>query len=94
MREYSKMRHEMSEIHTPIDLYIAIRGHCREFFPHTSEEFEHRASAGQSLGHILESLGIKSQLIMGMAVNGRLRKKDYTPADGDRILLLSPPTGG
>ena len=86
------MRSEMNE--TPIALHIAIHGHCREFFPQTPEEFEYRAPAGQNLRNIMETLGIKPQLIMGMVVNGKLQKKDYLPMDGDRIVLLSPPTGG
>jgi molybdopterin converting factor small subunit len=84
----------MNETKTPIALHIAIHGHCREFFPQAPDEFELRAAAGQNLRHILEALGIKPQLIMGMVVNGKLQKKDYLPMDGDRIVLLSPPTGG
>ena len=75
-------------------VHIAIRGHCQEYFPEVAEEFDHPLIAGQDLRQIMEGLGIKPQLIMGVVVNGKLQKKDYRPLAGDRIMLLSPPTGG
>jgi len=77
-----------------ISITIAIKGHCREYFPEVPEFFEHKAESGQTLRQILVELGINPQLIMGTLVNGKMQKKDYQPAEGDKIILLSPPTGG
>ena len=77
-----------------ITVKILIRGHCHEYFPHLPVEFEHSFNAGLTLRQIMEALGIKPQLIMGVSVNGKLQDKSYVPAEGDIILLISPPTGG
>ena len=77
-----------------INLHIMIRGHCHEFFPEIPEEFEHQAEEGISLRQIMTGLAINPMLIMGVIVNGKLAKKDHLPKDGDRIILLSPPSGG
>ena len=77
-----------------ISIEILIRGHCHEYFPHIPESFTHTCLGGNELRQIMEGLGIKPQLIMGVVVNGKLKSKNYIPVQGDRIILLSPPTGG
>jgi len=84
----------MSSLTAQIPISIAIKGHCHEYFPQIPEQFDHEVDEGQSMRQILEGLGIKPQLIMGVLVNGKIQKKEYQPASGDRIILLSPPTGG
>ena len=85
---------EVSDISANISYSIAIKGHCHEFFSQVPELFEHQTPPGQELREVLVNLGIKPELIMGVIVNGKSQKKDYKPVSGDRIILLSPPTGG
>jgi len=84
----------MSCTEEDIGIHVAIRGHCQEFFPDMPEEFKFHTQSEQNLRQIMTAIGIKPQLIMGVLVNGKLQKKDYRPANGDKIILLSPPSGG
>jgi len=77
-----------------ISIEIAIKGHCLEYFPHIAEVFHHTTTPGLTLRQIMNELGINPQLIMGVVVNGKLQKKEYIPENGDRVILLSPPSGG
>ena len=84
----------MSENAVALPLHIIIKGHCLEYFPQIPEEFTWQAKPGQTITMILQDLGIKPQLIMSVVVNGIVTKKNYQPLGGERIILLSPPTGG
>ncbi|MCL2497022.1 MAG: MoaD/ThiS family protein [Symbiobacteriaceae bacterium] len=77
-----------------ITVHMGIRGHCAEYFPELPEEFTHQCGVGLTLRQVMVSLGINPLLIMGVVVNGKLAKKDYLLQEGDKVILLSPPTGG
>ena len=85
---------EMNSADTRIGIHIVLRGHCREFFPQAADEAELRIEPGQNLLRIMTAAGINPQLIMGVLVNGKPQRKEYIPSDGDKIVLISPPTGG
>jgi sulfur carrier protein ThiS len=90
MREGSEMNSDDNHI----GIHIGVHGHCHEFFSRAPGDRELRIKPGQSLQQIMTIAGIKPQLIMGVLVNGKPQNKDYHPSDGDRIVLLSPPSGG
>ena len=77
-----------------IRVILNVIGHASEFFPNRSPrlgvEIPHPMTVRDILGHI----GVRPELVMRVASGGQTYSKDYVPADGEEITLISPPSGG
>jgi sulfur carrier protein ThiS len=58
------------------------------------EQTETSVEAGQSVRQSLTVIGINSDLVAGVFVNGEQQSKDYILQDGDIVKLLAVIGGG
>jgi sulfur carrier protein ThiS len=49
---------------------------------------------GLTIREIVNTLGIKPQLIAFVSTNGNIKRLDYIPGDGEEITLHPPVSGG
>ncbi|MCR4426695.1 MAG: MoaD/ThiS family protein [Firmicutes bacterium] len=73
---------------------VRVRGHAREFFPDQREEYDYEFSEGQTVSDMLAALGIKSELVMRVVVDGAVAPKSHVLRDGEVVTLLTPVSGG
>lgn len=73
---------------------LVIHGHTAEYFPGKKNRHVVDLDSPASVREILERLGVRPELIMGVFVNGHRRSKDYVPSDGAEVVLISPAAGG
>jgi hypothetical protein len=79
----------------PMKVVLKVHGHLREFFPGQAERHEVALTGPLSVAEILrEQLGVDPALVMAVVAGGRRRTRDYVPADGEELVLLSPAAGG
>jgi len=73
---------------------LFVHGHGIEFFPGKESRFEVEVAPKASVNEILDSLGVNRSLVMFVVSKGVRADRDYIPADGEEIMLVSPPSGG
>lgn len=69
-------------------------GHAREYLPGGGEEQLVELPGPKPVRAILTGLGVKTELVMAVFIDGRRASLDDTPGDGSEVLLVSPPAGG
>ncbi len=84
----------MSKQKNDIRITLHVNGHAVEFFPGKSATHHLTLPAPMSIREILEFMGVKSELVMFAFSNGQRRDKEYVPADGEELTLITPPAGG
>ena len=75
-------------------VHLRVAGHIAEYFPGGRREFDLTPPAGGTVAELLDELGVRPGLVMGVTVGGVRRSLSYPPADGETIVVLSPPAGG
>ncbi|NPV71063.1 MAG: hypothetical protein HPY55_10535 [Firmicutes bacterium] len=73
---------------------LLVHGHGREFFPGGKERVEVEVDASASINQILDQIGVNRSLVMYAFSGGTRRDRDYVPADGEEMVVISPPSGG
>jgi hypothetical protein len=73
---------------------LVIHGHTAEFFPEKKTRHVVSLDSPMCIREIIERLGVRPELIMGVFVEGRRMSKDFVPSDGDEVILISPAAGG
>lgn len=77
-----------------VRVVLNVIGHAREFFPGKASRHEISLPAPMKVRDILDYIGVKPELVMHVFSSGAARTKDYVPADGEELTLVSPPSGG
>lgn len=79
----------------PVKVVLRATGTFRERFPPGQEAVTVCLERPQPVRQILaEKLGIDPDGLAAVVVAGRYRSRDYVPADGDEVILISPVGGG
>ncbi len=73
---------------------LLVHGHGREFFPGGKERIDVEVDGALSINEILDHIGVNRSLVMSAFSGGVRRDRDYVPADGEELVLVSPPSGG
>lgn len=73
---------------------VIVHGHAREYFPDKRERFDYAFEDGETVAGMLNTLGIKPELVMRVVVKGRSVGKQHVLADGETLVLLTPVAGG
>lgn len=71
-----------------------VHGHTAEYFPGKRTRHVVSLESPVSVREIIERLGVRPELIMGVFVEGCRMSKDYVPSDGAEVVLISPAAGG
>jgi molybdopterin converting factor small subunit len=79
---------------SPGQVSVKIAGHAREYFPGGRDEFALDLDAAVSVRELLSRLGVSTELVMAVFVDGQLVDKDTTVAPGANVILVTPPSGG
>lgn len=73
---------------------VRLEGHLREFFPKLRDPQTVTFTQSQTVADIIEAVGMAASLPSSVLCNRQRVERDYRPADGDELVLLSPLAGG
>lgn len=73
---------------------VTVHGHAAAYFPGKMGTYEVNFERPVPIRDIISCLGANPDLIMTALVDGVRRDKDYVPADGAVVVLISPASGG
>jgi hypothetical protein len=73
---------------------IQLEGHLREYFPQLREPKPMVLSEPLPVWAILKQAGLAPELPSTVLCGGLRVERDFVPADGDTLILLSPMAGG
>lgn len=73
---------------------LLIHGHGCEFFPGGKSRIEVDVAESASIDDVLDVLGVNRNLVMFVVAEGVRRERDYVPAQGEEVLVVTPPSGG
>ena len=76
-------------------IILRVTGTLRERFPPGQDRITVCLERPLPVKEILaEKLGLNPDGLMAVVAGGRYRSRDYVPADGEEIILISPLGGG
>jgi molybdopterin converting factor small subunit len=77
-----------------VKVTVRVVGHAVEFFPGRKDRYELELDGPTSVAGIIDRLGVGRALVMSAIAGGKRRDLDYVPADGEEVILITPPAGG
>ena len=77
-----------------LHIHLRVAGHCVDYFPDGRREFDLTPPAGSTVETLLVGLGVRPGVVMGVTIDGTRRPVSHPLADGDEVVVLSPPAGG
>ncbi len=77
-------------------VYLRSGGKLREFLKPDVDQYTRKVDvdAGLSIEEILAVLGVAPVMVAFAFADGKVKKLDYVPTDGETITLQSPVAGG
>jgi len=69
-------------------------GILRKYFPDQLLYLEKDLPEGITIDEILQQMGIPSNAVSAVSINGKLVKGTYKPCDGDEVTILPIISGG
>ncbi len=77
-------------------VYLRSGGKLRDFLKPDLDEYTRsvEVAEGLSIEEILSGLGIPSAMVAFAFTEGKVKKLDYIPTDGETVTLQSPVAGG
>lgn len=77
-----------------MEVWLQVQGHLKEFFPQLSEPARIPLERPVTVREILQAAGVPAELPGSVLCGGLRVGLEHTPADGDRLIILSPLAGG
>ena len=77
-------------------VYLRSGGKLRDILKPDVDQYTRKVDvdAGQSIEEILAGLGIALVMVAFAFTNGKVKKLEYIPTDGETVTLQSPVAGG